>query len=277
MKIFISHVTADEALASVLKEYLESIFLNATVFVSSTDLKGGQVWIERLREALHEADAVIAVITPRSLTSKWVYFEAGAGFTSKRTIPVVDGGLSFDQVGPPLSFLQARHLDTAGLESLARDVARLGNVRDPVRFPTLDAALQKIGELTSALAKSTQLTVQPPTRSSDTQATDLDRVLLSLQTEVNALARSTLISAIKKQGASFDVPSDQELATTSLLEVMQLADAVGASTDRIDMQILILVNQSVPTLNDPAWKKAKFRKDIEGIRSVLTEYKSRSV
>jgi hypothetical protein len=69
LTVFISHVTEDEPLASGLKDYLESIFLNASIFVSGRDLAGGEVWIEELRSTLAAATAVIGVMTPLSLKS----------------------------------------------------------------------------------------------------------------------------------------------------------------------------------------------------------------
>jgi len=70
--LFISHDRSDETLALLLKEFLEGLFLNASVFVSGTDLRGGDVWIEGLRETLKAAVAILVVVTPQSANNRWV-------------------------------------------------------------------------------------------------------------------------------------------------------------------------------------------------------------
>lgn len=277
MKIFISHVTIDEPIASIVKEYLESIFLNATVFVSGRDLSGGQVWIERLREVLHEADAIVALITSRSINSKWVFFEAGAGFASRRTIPLVSENLSFSEVGPPLSLLQARHLDKVGLESLARDIAKFGSVREPVRFPSVQFALDQIAALSIptptnhvvlSAARETQSIEVIDTRSSD------DPSQVQFKNELVELARYILRSAITKQRASFDIPPDAELDGMGLSDLNELAQAVGTALPTITQVEFSLLNiRPIGKLNDPIWKKKKAHADLEKIHATLMLYK----
>ena len=68
--VFVSHVHEDETIASALKEYLERLFLNATVFVSGQDLAGGELWAEELRKKLQSSTAIIAIITRFSRDSR---------------------------------------------------------------------------------------------------------------------------------------------------------------------------------------------------------------
>ena len=133
--IFISHVSEDETIALALKDFLEGIFLNASVFVSGRDLTGGQVWIEELRNQLANATAILALVSQRSLGSEWVYFEAGAGFCRRCTIPLLISGVTVEDVGPPFSLLQLRRIDQVGLQTMVRDIAGLAQMLTPARFP----------------------------------------------------------------------------------------------------------------------------------------------
>ncbi|HAS53445.1 MAG: hypothetical protein A2X56_00345 [Nitrospirae bacterium GWC2_57_13] len=123
--IFISHAKDDETLAILLKDFLENIFLNANFFVSGSDLGGGEVWIEELRDKLESATAIIALITPYAVENKWVYFEAGAGFAQRRSIPLIADGMTFKTLPIPLSLLQGRTFDISGLKALTSDIAIL--------------------------------------------------------------------------------------------------------------------------------------------------------
>lgn len=112
--IFVSHVNEDKEFAVSLKEALESFFLRAIrVFVSSAEgeIVLGSDWFESIENALTEADAVILLLTPRSITRPWVNFEAGAAwFAKKPLLPICAGGLTADQLPPPFNRKQALEL-----------------------------------------------------------------------------------------------------------------------------------------------------------------------
>jgi len=80
MKLFISW-SGDRShrLARVLKEWLEANFADQgiTVFLSS-DIKKGSLWFSAVSNELRESDAGLVCLTPKSLNSEWVLFEAGA-------------------------------------------------------------------------------------------------------------------------------------------------------------------------------------------------------
>jgi hypothetical protein len=80
MKLFISW-SGDRShrLARVLKEWLEANFANQgiTVFLSS-EIKKGSLWFAAVSDELRESDAGLVCLTPKSLNSEWVLFEAGA-------------------------------------------------------------------------------------------------------------------------------------------------------------------------------------------------------
>ena len=75
--IFISHSSADNAAAADMKAWLEaqghtSLFLD---FDPEAGIKGGSGWEQTLYQQLRKCQAVIALLTPTWLTSKWCFAE----------------------------------------------------------------------------------------------------------------------------------------------------------------------------------------------------------
>lgn len=65
-------------LAAAMKEWLESHFPDEiTAFVSS-EIEKGRQWFPAVESQLRKADAGLVCLTPESLKSDWVAFEAGA-------------------------------------------------------------------------------------------------------------------------------------------------------------------------------------------------------
>ena len=75
--IFISHSSADNAAAAEMKAWLEaqghtSLFLD---FDPEAGIKGGSGWEQTLYQQLRQCQAVIALLTPSWLASKWCFAE----------------------------------------------------------------------------------------------------------------------------------------------------------------------------------------------------------
>jgi TIR domain-containing protein len=75
--IFISHSSADNASAAEMKAWLEaqghtSLFLD---FDPEAGIKGGSGWEQTLYRQLRRCQAVIALLTPSCLASKWCFAE----------------------------------------------------------------------------------------------------------------------------------------------------------------------------------------------------------
>ena len=75
--IFISHSSADNAAAADMKAWLEgqghtSLFLD---FDPEAGIKGGTAWEQTLYQQLRQCQAVIALLTPSWLASKWCFAE----------------------------------------------------------------------------------------------------------------------------------------------------------------------------------------------------------
>ena len=74
--LYLSYKSEDSALAKQLASALETI--GHTVVYDAVALAPGQNWREVLLKALAAADAVIVLLTERSLTSQFVMGEIGA-------------------------------------------------------------------------------------------------------------------------------------------------------------------------------------------------------
>jgi len=110
MKVFISHISEEEKLASVLKEWIESTFLDQiSVFVSSDpdNLPAGNKWLETITSALNESKLLIILYSPQSKTRLWINFEAGCGWIKEiPIIPICHSKLKLQQIGEPISSFQ---------------------------------------------------------------------------------------------------------------------------------------------------------------------------
>lgn len=115
MKVFISHITEEACVALVLKEYIEARFLDQiSVFASSNvyDLTPGDKWLRKIETAIKEADLMLIIYSPASLTRPWINFEAGCGWIKEiEMIPICHSGQHKDQLPFPFSGLQSLQLE----------------------------------------------------------------------------------------------------------------------------------------------------------------------
>lgn len=142
--IFISHSSRDNLLAGEVKAWLadlgyDQVFLD---FDKDTGLGVGQEWERQLYEAIGRCHAVVLIVTPAWMDSKWCFVE----FTQARALgkiifPLVVTPDDQTIIGPPLRTIQMERWDKAGQDHLARrlkgvaeEIAR-GHRWDPARPP----------------------------------------------------------------------------------------------------------------------------------------------
>ena len=161
MDLFISHSSKDEKIVKRLITLVTSAFNlpSASIRCTSVDgyrLRAGGSVAEQLRQETQTARLFIAVITPSSLSSKYVLFELGARWGSgKPLFPVVAAGADESCLEGPLSAINVLSCDSqAQVHQLVDDIgAVLG------RRPDRVAAYQKcISELVeeSLMARNQQ-------------------------------------------------------------------------------------------------------------------------
>lgn len=150
----LSHDSRDEKVAIEIRLLIEGLFPNITIYVSTSDLIGGEVWVEKIKTIIKECQLIISLITKNSLNNHWVYFESGAGFVENKTIPLLTDGITLKDLRPPLSLLQARIISTKGLLALISDIANKSGIRQPSADNKIPVFIQKIeGLLRGKMAK----------------------------------------------------------------------------------------------------------------------------
>jgi len=89
---FISYSSKDETLATYTKKILESNGLE--VFLASQNIKVGDKWSEKIKQAFNSAEYVIVIVTENSINSSFVNQKfGGALFTNKRIV-IISVGIS---------------------------------------------------------------------------------------------------------------------------------------------------------------------------------------
>jgi hypothetical protein len=108
MKVLISWSgERSKAIASALKNWLPHVFQKLQVFMSDHDIQAGVRWGSELDGTLETCNFGIICLTPESLESHWLTFEAGAlskSIKESRVIPY-RFQLQASDVGPPLKLI----------------------------------------------------------------------------------------------------------------------------------------------------------------------------
>lgn len=108
VQIFVSHSTADVALAKAIVAMLVAAFGLDASDIRCTSLPGfridpGASVSERIREEVRGCDLFIGVLTHQSVGSAYVLFEMGARWgNGGSTVPIVVAGVGLAQVPAPL-------------------------------------------------------------------------------------------------------------------------------------------------------------------------------
>jgi hypothetical protein len=119
-KIFISYAHDDRAIAECLLSELQRVSLVG--WMDTADIGASEAISASIRDALRSSSAVVVLLSPKSLSSRWVQFEVGAAEAlGKRIIPVIIEGKDIQNSIP--DSLQGLHWLDARDKS-AREVAR---------------------------------------------------------------------------------------------------------------------------------------------------------
>jgi TIR domain len=130
MKVLISHAVEDLEAASAVKELIRRVSLNRIEvwFSSDTSARGGMPigvqWFSELHTTLKDTDWIVALVTPQSISSPWLYYECGvvASSRSHSVIPLALG-LPISSVPMPLAAYQV--YDCLNAASLATFIQKL--------------------------------------------------------------------------------------------------------------------------------------------------------
>jgi hypothetical protein len=110
--VFISHSSKDAKLAGALSDLLQASLRLSNDQILCTSIDGHKLPVganieKRLRKDLKAAQVVIALITPNSMSSRWVMIEIGARWLTDQLLVPLLAGIEPPALGPPLSNLNA--------------------------------------------------------------------------------------------------------------------------------------------------------------------------
>jgi hypothetical protein len=117
--LFLSHSSQDKILADQFGKFLRSVSLGQIAIWFSSDaghsggIQPGDLWFDKIREKMHSSTAIITLLTPNSVSSKWIFFESGAVMTlsDRKLIVITHNIASMADIPPPLTFWQAHRID----------------------------------------------------------------------------------------------------------------------------------------------------------------------
>ena len=157
MRVFVSHISEEAAVAAILKDWIESTFLgHVSVFVSSdpADIPAGSKWLEEIDSALQSTALLITLFSKASLNRPWISFEAGcAWIRSVPIIPICHAGLSVRDLRQPLAGFQGLDIgDSKFGEKLFSAIAKRLNVAKlpKISFPEFEAEIRKASAATQS-------------------------------------------------------------------------------------------------------------------------------
>jgi hypothetical protein len=119
---FFSHSSQDKhALAKLKEQFLTKTSGSIDVFLYSDgqSIPFGRNWVHSVEQALNDAKLMVVFVTPNSLRSNWLHFEAGYAYSKNIQVIPVDIGIDLATVGAPLNLLQGFNITSeAGLNNL---------------------------------------------------------------------------------------------------------------------------------------------------------------
>ncbi|GIF21943.1 hypothetical protein BJ973_002269 [Actinoplanes tereljensis] len=232
---FLSYSSQDSEMAGRLVTDLRKAGLQIWY---DADILAGQRWEPLIADQLERADAVIVLISPASLVSKWVRHEWDTALgRSARVIPVLVNGVTTGELPEELHQLQAVRLTEEdyfrGLRRLVDSVNALG-ASTALPPPTagvdverlVDDAVSRIVERLESAgpATSSVLSDSPPTVTSEPRDDGLVFVICSFAEDMTpayeAIAEAAKAVGLRAERVK-DVPGDYRITDKMLAMIRQ--------------------------------------------------------
>ncbi|MEI9940360.1 MAG: toll/interleukin-1 receptor domain-containing protein [Pseudomonadota bacterium] len=141
--VFFSHSSADREVAGLLKgRFIELTGGTIDVFVSSDgqSIRVGTNWVHEVQQALERCKLMFVLVTPNSLVSSWITFEAGFAYSRGiQVVPIAMLGVTVDEMPSPLRLLQGYNVSShRGLNNIVANVNELFHYSLPEGFTESD-------------------------------------------------------------------------------------------------------------------------------------------
>lgn len=240
MKIFISWSgSLSQAVATLLKGWLEDIFQGAEAWMSNEDINKGAIWFSGITDTLEGTDFGILCLTSENTAAPWILFEAGAlskGLTKNRVCPLLVD-LEVSQLEAPLSQFNAARPVREDMWRLVKTINSHGKdhllLADRLR-KTFDRWWDDFETKFGAIiANKKTSTTKPPKRTLDAMVVEILEIARSLQ-EKNQQPPS--LAAIPSFTPTFDRDASGRIILKQLKPLELYLDALKES-DPYDLNI----------------------------------------
>jgi len=133
MKVFISHSSTNNDLVRKISDELRRSGMD--VWDDTREILPGENWAQKTSQALEESQAMIVLLTPESIDSKWINWEIefalGKSAYNKRLIPVLVGDPNrFSQETMPWIF---KHLKVINLPDQGKNEENIKQIAEAIK------------------------------------------------------------------------------------------------------------------------------------------------
>lgn len=140
--LFFSHSSKDKDMILAIKNKVMQYTSNTLDIFQSSDgesIPFGTNWIHKVEEGLKEAKVMFVFITENSISSGWIYFEAGYAYSKGVHVIPVGIGVSVGDLKAPLNLLQGFNITSAdGLNNFLTIINREFCYGFPAQFTDAD-------------------------------------------------------------------------------------------------------------------------------------------
>ena len=140
--VFFSHSSKDKDMISIIKNKTMQYTSNTLEIFQSSDgesIPFGTNWIHKVEEGLEEAKVMFVFVTEQSISSGWIYFEAGYAYSKGVHVIPVGIGVSVGDLKAPLNLLQGFNIISAdSLNNFLTIINREFNYSFPPYFTEAD-------------------------------------------------------------------------------------------------------------------------------------------
>lgn len=136
--LFFSHSSKDKDMVLAIKNKVMQYTSGTLEIFQSSDgesIPFGTNWIHKVEEGLKEAKVMFVFITEQSISSGWIYFEAGYAYSKDVHVIPVGIGVSVGDLKAPLNLLQGFNITSAdSLNNFLTIINREFNYSFPAQF-----------------------------------------------------------------------------------------------------------------------------------------------
>lgn len=140
--LFFSHSSKDKDMVLAIKNKVMKYTSGTLEIFQSSDgesIPFGTNWIHKVEEGLKEAKVMFVFITEQSISSGWIYFEAGYAYSKGVHVIPVGIGVSVGDLKAPLNLLQGFNITSEdSLNNFLTIINREFNYSFPAQFTNKD-------------------------------------------------------------------------------------------------------------------------------------------